>query len=117
LAKKERKRPILELVKQAVTIWEEMRPASADAAKKKDLAAQLVQLGRGHLRELSLNHSSSRAIQAVLKHGSSVCRAAVFAECKASAKELAVSQHGSHVLRKLAATGSKGELSGVFRTL
>ena len=113
-AKKEERKPVLALVKQAVAIWDEMRPAKTSAEAKAQLAAKLVRVGKGHLKELALNHSSSRAVQAALKHGSKESKAQIFTECKEHAVELALSPHGSHVIRKLAATTSKTELAGAL---
>ena len=103
---------MLALVKQAVSIWEEMRPANTSTDAKAQLAAKLVTVGKGHLKELALNHASSRAVQAALKHGSKASKEAVWSECKEHAVELAMSPHGSHVIRKLAANASKPELTG-----
>jgi pumilio homology domain family member 6 len=110
--KKEQKKPVLTLVKQAVNVWEEMRPRDTTPATKRELACKLVGVGKGHIKELAMNHASSRAIQAALKHGSAEVRASVWAECKGSVVEMAMSPHGSHVIRKLANTASKAELSG-----
>jgi pumilio homology domain family member 6 len=103
---------VLALVNQAVSLWEEMRPSNTTPEAKTKLAAEIVAMGKGHLKELSLNHASSRAVQAALKHGAKEARAAIWGECRESAVELAMSPHGSHVIRKLAATASKEELSG-----
>lgn len=111
-AKKEQKKPVFTLVKQAVNVWEEMRPRDTTPATKKELAAKLVAVGKGHLKDLAMNHASSRAVQAALKHGSAEVRTAVWGECKESLVEMAMSPHGSHVIRKLANTASKAELSG-----
>lgn len=117
LQRLERKKPVVALIKRVVALWDEMRPAQVSAEQKRALAAQIVSAGRGHLRELALNHASSRAVQAAVKHGGAEARAAVWGECKEGAVDLALSPHGSFVVRKLIATADKAELSGALGPL
>ena len=111
-AKLERKKPVLALVKKVVALWDEMRPSQVGAERKHEISAQVVTAGTGHLKELALNHASARAVQAAAKHGGKDTRAAVWAECRESCMELAMSPHGSFVVRKLIATADAAELSG-----
>ena len=111
-AKKEERKPLLSLVKQAVKLWEAMRPRDKSPAATAAAASELVAVGKGHMKELSMNHASSRAVQALLKHGGAAARSQVWAECKDAVPEMAMSPHGSHVIRKLVATASPAERSG-----
>lgn len=115
LARKIEKKPILKHVREVVALWEEMQPRKSTPDAKKALAVKITQAGKGHLKELSANHASSRAVQAALKHGGAPARAAVWAEVKDGALELAMSPHGSFVLRKIIALGDKAHLSGAAR--
>ena len=112
LARKIEKKPILKHVREVVALWEEMQPRKSSAEVKKALAVKITQVGKGHLKELSANHASSRAVQAALKHGGAPARAAVWAEVKEGVLDLAMSPHGSFVLRKIIALADKGHLSG-----
>ena len=63
-AKLERKKPVLALVKKVVALWDEMRPSQVGAERKREISAQIVTAGKGHLKELALNHASARQPQA-----------------------------------------------------
>lgn len=115
LDKKHKKKPIVGLVNQCVHIWEDLRPRDASSDAKRALVAQVVAKGKGSFKELALNHSAARVVQAVLKHGTPQDRHIVWADCKEHLVELSMSAYGNHVVRKLINTATKDELPGVVR--
>lgn len=111
-AKKLAKNSDFGLVQECVSIWEDLRPRDASAADKAKLVAQVVAKGKGKFKELSMNHSSSRVVQAVLKHGTPAHRQIVLDDCREDLVSLARSPHGNFVVRKLVATADKQQLPG-----
>jgi hypothetical protein len=111
-AGKMEKKPILKLVKEVVELWETMQPRKSTPESRKLIAEKVISTGKGHLKQLSMHHSSSRAIQAALKHGGPAVREGVWAECKGSVLEMALSPHGSFALRKLIVLAEKRHIKG-----
>jgi pumilio family protein 6 len=62
--------------------------------------------------ELAGNHTASRVIQFCLKEGSPDARAAVAAEVRAHAAELAKSKYGHHLVAKLIRAAPKEDVPG-----
>lgn len=114
-AKKLAKNSDYGLVQECVSIWEDLRPRDATPEDKAALIAQVVDKGKGKFKELSMNHSSSRVVQAVLKHGTPAHWQIVADDCKEDIVALARSPHGNFVVRKLIATADKKQLPGALR--
>ena len=113
-AKKEQKNANFPLVQECVFIWEELRPRDATVEDKAKLVAKIVNKGRGKFKELSMNHSSSRVVQACLKYGSPVHRKIIWADCKEHVVAMSRSNYGSFVIRKFIDTAKKPDMAGVI---
>jgi len=111
-AKKEAKNPNFSLFQECVFIWEQLRPRDATAEDKAKLVAKITAKGKGKFKELSMNHSSSRVVQACLKFGTPETRKVIWADCKAHLVEMSRSQYGSFVVRKLIDGAQKPEMPG-----
>ncbi|CAG9467832.1 unnamed protein product [Pedinophyceae sp. YPF-701] len=100
-SKDEKRKKNFGLVQQAVSLWEKLRPHDVPKDQRKGLVAKLLDVCRGHVVELSNQHSASRVVQSILKHGSEKQRLEVLEECKEHILPLARSPYGHFVLRKL----------------
>jgi hypothetical protein len=109
------KKPVLKLVKELVELWEAMQPRKSMPESRKAASEKIVATGKGHLKQLSMHHSSSRAIQAALKHGGPEVREQVWAECKGSVVEMALGPHGSFVIRRFITLADKRHIKGIIR--
>lgn len=102
-----------ELVKQVLSIWEDLRPRDASTEVKQELVGKIIKAARGRLKDLAVKSKASRVIQALLKHGTKEQKDAVWNECKGHIIDLSMSPYGNHVVRKLISGADKEQLSGV----
>lgn len=103
-----------ELMKQVLSIWEDLRPRNASTEVKQELVGKIIKAAKGRLKDLAVKSKASRVIQALLKHGTKQQKDAVWQECKDHIIYLAMSPYGNHVVRKFISGADKEQLSGVL---
>lgn len=108
---------LADLVKEVLSIWEDLRPREASTDVKQELVGKILKAAKGKLKDLAVKSKASRVIQALLKHGTKQQKEVVWKECKDHIIELSMSVYGNHVVRKLISIADKEQLSGVLSSL
>ena len=84
-----------------VQLWEKLRPHDVPPQARVALVDRILDTMRGKVVALSQNHSTSRVVQAVIKHGSDANRQDILAEMLPHVLDLSRSQHGHFCVVKL----------------
>lgn len=90
-----------ECVVEAKKIWNQLRQKNNTKEEVRKMTEQLMELLRGKVHEIALQHDASRVVQALLQFGNNEERKEVMEElCKASLFELAKNQYAHFVMLK-----------------
>lgn len=93
-------------------MWETLRRHDTPAARRSEIASQILKKIDGRVAELANSHSSSRVVQAVVKHGTAAEREKVLKQLEPTLVTLSKSPYGRFVVSKLIDLASKDDLEG-----
>eukprot|EP00899_Mesostigma_viride_P022877 jgi/Mesvir1/3774/Mv08221-RA.1 len=99
--RKARKKPLYELAKDAVSVWEKLRLHNLENAERARLVSLLLEKLKGKLLQVATNHKTSRVLQSILKYGKPEDINAVWVELKPHLLELSISPYGHFLVTKL----------------
>jgi len=88
-------------LKEIKMIWESLRRASLDEAKRKTLTELLCQKIKGHVKTLSFMHDISRALQCLIKHATTEQRDNIFEEIKGDLVEMAKNKYAKNFIKRI----------------
>lgn len=91
-------------------MWETLRRHDTPAARRSEIASQILKKIDGRVAELANSHSSSRVVQAVVKHGTAAEREKVLKQLEPTLVTLSKSPYGRFVVSKLIDLASKDDL-------
>ncbi|KAL4527235.1 hypothetical protein Ndes2437A_g02409 [Nannochloris sp. 'desiccata'] len=98
------------LIQEVVGMWETLRRHDTPAARRSEIASQILKKIDGRVAELANSHSSSRVVQAVVKHGTAAEREKVLKQLEPTLVTLSKSPYGRFVVSKLIDLASKDDL-------
>ena len=96
-------------------MWETLRRHDTPAERRSEIASQILKKIDGRVGELANSHSSSRVVQAVVKHGTAADRKKVLKQLEPTLLVLAKSPYGRFVVSKLIDLAPKEDLEGKLR--
>jgi len=88
-------------LKEIKMIWESLRRASLDDAKRKTLTDLLCEKIKGHVKTLAFMHDISRALQCLIKHASTEQRDAIFEEIKGDLVEMSKNKYAKNFIKRI----------------
>lgn len=93
LAQRRAAKPHSSLLTEAKRVWAQARRTDITPAERKTHVDALMDIVRGHVKELVLKHDASRIIQTLVKRGTTREREEVARELKGQYKSLAQSRY------------------------
>jgi len=100
------------LIQEVVGMWETLRRHDTPASRRSEIASQIFTKIDGRVAELANSHSSSRVVQAVVKHGTAAERKKVLKQLEPTLLTLSKSPYGRFVVSKLIDLAPKDDLEG-----
>lgn len=98
-----------DLSSKVKTIWEDLRREDCPKEKSLSLVSRLMNLVKGHLKELIFAHDTVRVIECLTTHASPAQRSMIFLELKDSILQLAQNKYAKFYLIKVLRCGTKEE--------
>lgn len=105
--RKMNRRPNYELEKNVVVMWEKLRVRNIEDAERSRLVSSILSKIKGKLLELAVSHTSSRILQACVKHCNNEERAAIFEELRPHCVALARNTYAHHLVNKMLDSANK----------
>ncbi|KAJ1757966.1 Pumilio y domain member 6 [Coemansia sp. RSA 2523] len=98
---RQKAQPTGELKIDARKLWEVLRRGDLDAEVRKVKMKEMMDMLRGHIKEVTFKHDMSRVVQTCLKYGNDEQRSEIAAELNGSYVDLSRSQYGRYILMRI----------------
>eukprot|EP00271_Cylindrocystis_brebissonii_P020093 TRINITY_DN6505_c0_g1_i1.p1 TRINITY_DN6505_c0_g1~~TRINITY_DN6505_c0_g1_i1.p1 ORF type:complete len:806 (-),score=206.28 TRINITY_DN6505_c0_g1_i1:86-2503(-) len=113
-SRKRQRRPNFDLEKDLVMMWERIRQRSLPDEDRSRLVTRALARMKGKLAALVVAPSTSRVVQACVKHCTAAERDAVFEELRPQCLELAKNTYASFLVNKMIDQASKAQRDQIF---
>ncbi|KAJ1853780.1 Pumilio y domain member 6 [Coemansia sp. RSA 1853] len=100
-AERQKAEPTGELKLDARKLWEVLRRGDLDSEVRKVKMKEMMDMLRGHIKEVTFKHDMSRVVQTCLKYGNDEQRSEIAAELKGTYVDLSRSQYGRYILMRI----------------
>lgn len=92
-AQRKASKPHASLIAQAKAVWAQARRKNITPKERQQAIRELMNVIRGHVKELANKHDASRIVQTAVKYGSAADRDTIAGELMGSFKELAQNKY------------------------
>ncbi|CCI41652.1 hypothetical protein ABG067_004571 [Albugo candida] len=110
-------KPHYAMVTRAKQLWNNLRERKIDKAKRSKLASDLYEVVKNNIYQISAKHDASRVIQGLFQHGTREHRDQIVLELKDHIIELAKTQYGSFLIKKMLKYGSDNDRAAIAKAL
>ncbi|KAK2463945.1 hypothetical protein APHAL10511_003996 [Amanita phalloides] len=100
-AQRRASKPHATLISEAKRVWSLARQKNIPTPERQAHIRELMDVIRGHVKDMVLKHDASRIVQTVVKYGSQKERKEIAAELKGQFKDLAQSKYSKFLVTKL----------------
>nr|CCA15961.1 peptidase putative [Albugo laibachii Nc14] len=110
-------KPHYEMVTRAKQLWNSLRERKIDKSRRSKLASDLYEVVKNNIYQISAKHDASRVIQGLFRHGTREHRDQIVLELKEHIVELAKTQYGSFLIKKMLKYGSENDRAAIAKAL
>ncbi|KAL1731304.1 armadillo-type protein [Schizophyllum commune] len=100
-AQRKASKPHASLIAQAKAVWAQARRKNITPKERQQAIRELMDVIRGHVKELANKHDASRIVQTAVKYGSAADRDTIAGELMGSFKDLAQNKYSRFLVTKL----------------
>ncbi|KAF8625336.1 hypothetical protein AX17_006878 [Amanita inopinata Kibby_2008] len=94
-------KPHAELISQAKGVWSLARQKNIPTSERQAHVRKLMDVVRGHVKDVALKHDASRIVQTIVKHGGQKERNEIAVELKGQFRDLAQNKYSKFLVTKL----------------